>query len=284
MQDPLTLSGHDWIATVVFQFFDGRNFPLLNTEFPFIPEWQDKELEDWQNLPQGILCDFPLDNRRKKARIPEKGWQCGFRIEPSLFPPDGRSVQVKIDETDTVADVLKKISNDWPGLRGRDYHPPAPNSLQLRKLGGRVYFPDEIVEKIGYEFKSPGFCVERRDEAETVSSTMYRRASTGVKEATASMVPPPPPPPASSPIDPSLARLLTCSDNLFDLRSSLFDERRRFQQKLVTLEAALNDESDKCAALGETLGSRFKADRDDLKQQIAVLREQISKSALEAIE
>ena len=280
-QDPLTLAGHDWIAGEIAHFFDRRNFKFLNTEFPFLPQWEYKELEDWHEVPQGLECTLPLDHGRKRARIPERNWQCGFRIEAALCPPDGRNVQVKINKSDTVGDVLKRISDDWPGLRGRDYHPPPPSALQLRKaFGGRIYFPDEKVLNIGYEFKSPGFCVERRDEA--FSSTAHSGSGVGVKEMAGASVAPvsPAAQPAKTAIavDPMIERLRTSSDRLCDLHSALVDERRRFQQRLKSLEDALNHESDEAAALGDTLGGRYKADREDLKQQVSALRDHIDKS------
>lgn len=276
-QDPLTLAaGHDWIAGVIAQFFDRRNYKFLNAEFPFLPQWEFKELEDWHEVPQGLECTLPLDHGRKKARIPEKNWQCGFRIEAALCPPDGRNVQIKISKSDTVGDVLKRISDDWPGLRGRDFHPPPPSSLQLRKaFGGRIYFPDEKVLNIGYEFKSPGFCVERRDEASFLSSTAHSGSGVGVKEMAGAQ-----PAKTALAVDPMIERLRQSGDRLCDLHSALVDERRRFQHRLISLEDALNLESDEAAALGDTLGGRYKADREDLKQQVSALRVHIEKSRL----
>ena len=271
MRDPATLVSHEWIGDALTDFFDRRNFPVLKAEFPFQPGWEYQELEDWHELPQGLECTMPLDNSRKMARIPEKNWQVGFRLDAQAFPPDGRMLQVKINKTDTVADVLRRIANDWPGLRGRNFQPPSADSLQLRKQFGRVYFPDERVVDIGYQFKSEGFCVEllRGDAAAAASSTA---GGGGAPMAQPSAAPPA--------IDPSLERLVRCCDRIADLRTSLLDERRRFQQRLDSLEGGLNQESDEGAALADTLGGRFKADRDDLKTQIVVLREQIGSSRL----
>ena len=274
-----TLEELEWISVALATFFSTQNHAVLNSEFPFEPTFEKAELKVWHSMPPSLECTLPLDGRRKVACIPSRNWQVAFRLSPEVYPPDGRAVQVKIHRADTVADVAARIVQEWPGLRGRDFHPPSPAALQLRINGGRVYLPSELVDSIGFLFRTPGFVVEpagnnsHSDSAYSLSAaevTAFNAAPpAGTIAATGAV------PGRSSSSHPPLA-LLLCEEHLGDIRHSLHAEAERHRRAVEKLEWQLDAQSDALVAGSAQLGDRFQADQDDLKRQITGVRGDIA--------
>jgi len=158
---------------------DDDDAPFLNlgmenfVEGDFIPTFE------YQELPEGPLnlpfSGLEINMNTRQARIPTKGIQLGFLIV-SL----DRTVRVRVNRNDEIVDVCKKISNEWPGLRGRDFRAPDPFTLRLQYRD--QFLPLHFtVEKANLFFISKEVKVILVDDGDDASDCEAARFSTPEK-------------------------------------------------------------------------------------------------------
>jgi len=86
---------------------------------------------EWQDLPQGQSIQYSgleINLSTRQARIPVEGLQLTFII-PCY---DHRTIRISVNREDNISDVCKYIASEWPGLRGRGFVSPNPNTIALK--------------------------------------------------------------------------------------------------------------------------------------------------------
>ena len=149
---------------VITNFFNERNYDILNEVFPFTPSYEYKVLYDWQSVPPNCETVVDLSNhgdeehhqhhhRRgvskvshpldcygsKKARI---STTCQYSLsirQPSL--PD--LVRIRVNKDHTIRDMIMMIVNSWPP----HYCPPPPHE-DVEVIWCRTLVDEDQVETI----------------------------------------------------------------------------------------------------------------------------------------
>lgn len=130
---------------------------------PFNPTYEWQKIEPWQEPLPWKGLEIQLES--KQARISEST-QAVLMI-PSLDRP----VRIWAKRTDTVKILYDKISDEWPGLRGRNAIIPPPSSIRLI-YQSRPLDENSTVEDIGLFFIAKDLTVEVVDFLLTPSKAL----------------------------------------------------------------------------------------------------------------
>lgn len=318
------------LSDTLLNFFDVNNYEILDELFPFKPTYEYQNIDVFQTIPRNCESIMSVCNSTRMAKISDP-MQANIKIS------DGSNVRVWLGRHDTSIEICDKVVENWPGLRGRNFHPPQPSELMLLNKNKPVG-PHETVESMGMFHNVPHFTIQvlTHNESAEMSSNIHETAHLPDQKTTPTSAGtggstnghrdrrpqhqnhhhgkhrsrhnesghrspnyPPSPPNPSTPhrhTHPSTASSSSSkektpagidkeksaeesgriSDRFSVLRQEIYEESKRFSQKVAAWQDKLLVEKDTIPPKGEM----YEPYRDDLKQQAKVLSDEIC--ALEA--
>ena len=139
------------LTHTLLHFFDVANYALLDELFPFTPTYEYQVIEVFQSIPRNCESILSVCNSNRMAKISDP-------LQADLTISNGHHVRVWLSRYDTPDVICRKIVENWPGVRGRNFHPPAAANLELLKDGSRVPIR-ETVESLGMFQDTSAFLV-----------------------------------------------------------------------------------------------------------------------------
>ena len=128
------------LQDTLLNYFCIENESILEQLHPFIPKWELSPLEWWQGtVPKGCITVFDQRTNTKKAGISDP-LQVELRImeKNDIKTYEGNSiysVRVSCCRLDSIAIILEKVRDNWPGVRGRNFVCPNLNQMQITRDG-----------------------------------------------------------------------------------------------------------------------------------------------------